>query len=77
MNKTRCTCSVFVYNDFIYVIGGYTGEFQRSKKVTYIILKKLYLKKLNLKIRSNVTTSRKMSGNIWIGNFMLDLKMVM
>lgn len=33
MNKTRCTCSAFIYNRFIYVIGGYTGEFQRSKKV--------------------------------------------
>jgi hypothetical protein len=33
MNKTRCTCSAFIYMGFIYVIGGYTGEFQRSKKV--------------------------------------------
>jgi len=36
MNKTRCTCSVFIYRGYIYVIGGYTGEFQRSKKVTLI-----------------------------------------
>ena len=49
MNKNRCTCSLFIYRDFIYVIGGYTGEYQRSKKVDDLILrlKDIILKKIN------------------------------
>lgn len=33
MNVPRCTSSAFLYNDIIWVIGGYTGRYQRSKKI--------------------------------------------
>lgn len=33
LNVKRCTCSLFVYKEVIWVIGGYTGRFKRSKKI--------------------------------------------
>ena len=33
MTIKRCTCSVFVFNNDIWAIGGYTGRFKRSKKI--------------------------------------------
>lgn len=33
MNVPRCTSSAFLYGDSIWVIGGYTGRYQRSKKI--------------------------------------------
>ena len=33
MNIPRCTSSAFLYNNQIWVIGGYTGRYQRSKKI--------------------------------------------
>lgn len=33
MNIPRCTSSAFIYNGEIWVIGGYTGRYQRSKKI--------------------------------------------
>jgi hypothetical protein len=31
MTKRRCTGQSIVYNDHIYVFGGYTGKYQRSR----------------------------------------------
>lgn len=33
MNVPRCTSSVFIYNNELWVMGGYTGRYQRSKKI--------------------------------------------
>ncbi len=33
MNHKRCTAFTFVWNKKIYVLGGYTGPFQRSTKI--------------------------------------------
>ena len=33
MNVPRCTSSAFLFNSTIWVIGGYTGRYQRSKKI--------------------------------------------
>ena len=33
MNISRCTSSAFIYNNQVWVIGGYTGRYQRSKKI--------------------------------------------
>lgn len=62
MNKNRCTCSVFIYRGYIYAVGGYTGEYQRSRKV-------------EINFRSSDTTSILIRGNFLTGNYMLDLKM--
>ncbi len=31
MLKSRCTGQVIIYNDYIYVFGGYTGQYKRSR----------------------------------------------
>ena len=33
MNITRCTSSLLVYNNQVWVVGGYSGRFQRTKKI--------------------------------------------
>jgi N-acetylneuraminic acid mutarotase len=33
MEKNRCTASAFIYGRFIYVFGGYSKKFKRTKKV--------------------------------------------
>ena len=33
MNVNRCTSSLFIYMDQIWVIGGYSGKFKRSRKI--------------------------------------------
>ena len=33
MNKPRCTFSAMVFMGYIYTFGGYTNQFERSKKV--------------------------------------------
>jgi hypothetical protein len=62
MNKNRCTCSLFIYRGYIYVIGGYTGEYQRSRKVT-----------INCRLKGIIL--KKTLGSFLIGNYMLGLKM--
>jgi len=33
MSKKRCLGFVYVYKQFIFVLGGYTGNMKRSKKI--------------------------------------------
>lgn len=33
MNINRCTSTAFVYKNEIWVFGGYTGKFKRSRKI--------------------------------------------
>ena len=38
MNITRCTSSLFIYANQLWVIGGYSGRFQRTKKIERYII---------------------------------------
>ena len=33
MNVNRCTCTAFLFRNEIYVFGGYTSRYKRSKKI--------------------------------------------
>ena len=36
MNVNRCTSFVFVWNERIYVLGGYTGPYERDTKIEFL-----------------------------------------
>ena len=50
MSVPRCTSSAFIYNDQLWVMGGYTGRYQRTKKIERYIAAENCWEPINFKL---------------------------